>query len=107
MVEHVQGDPVEDHEDLLVARGVADGRARHESVEARRLAARLTRIGLEVEAETGGGDHLQVEVVEIDGGGGANAVEATADDVQGVLGGVEQEAPGLGDGGERIGLHGI
>ena len=55
-------------------------------------------IGLEVEAETWGGDHLQVEVGEIDAGGGANAVEATADDVQGVLGGVEQDAPGLGDG---------
>ena len=56
-------------------------------------------IGLEVEAETGSGDDLQVEFGEIDRGGGANAVEATADDVQGgVLGGVEQDAPGLLDG---------
>ena len=31
-------------------------------------------------------------------GGGADAVEPTTDDVQGVLGGVEQHAPGLGHG---------
>ena len=55
-------------------------------------------IGLEIEAETGGGDHLQVEVGEIDAGGGTNSVEATANDVQGVLGGIEEDAAGLGDG---------
>ena len=44
----------------------------------------------QVEAQGGGGDDLEVEVVEVDAGGAADAVEASAHDVEGVLGGVEQ-----------------
>ena len=39
-------------------------------------------IGLEVEAQAGGGDHLHVECGEADAGGGADAFEAATDDVR-------------------------
>ena len=51
-------------------------------------------VGLEIEAQAGGGDHLDVEISEIDAGRGADAFEATADDVQRVFGGIEQDAAG-------------
>ena len=53
-------------------------------------------VSLEIEAQAGGGDHLHVERGETDAGRGTDALEATADDVQGVLGGIEQDAAGIG-----------
>jgi hypothetical protein len=49
-------------------------------------------IGVEIEAQAGGGDHLDVEFGESSTGGGIDAFEAAADDVQRVLGGIEQDA---------------
>ena len=44
-------------------------------------------IGIEIEPQAGSGDDLDVEIGEVESGGGADAVEAAPDDVQGVLGG--------------------
>jgi hypothetical protein len=49
-------------------------------------------VGIEIEAQAGRGDHLDVELIEADGGGSTNAVEPAADDVQGVFGRIEQDA---------------
>ena len=54
-------------------------------------------VSLEIEAQTGRGDHLHVELGETDAGGGADAFEAAADDVQGIFGGIEQDAAGAAD----------
>ena len=54
-------------------------------------------VGLEIEAQAGRGDHLDVEFGEADAGGGTDAFEAAADDVQRVLGGIEQDAAGAAD----------
>src|SRR6476646_4564423 len=51
-------------------------------------------VGLEIEAQAGGGDHLDVECSETDAGGGTDAIEAASDDVECVLGGIEQNAAG-------------
>ena len=45
-------------------------------------------VGREIEPHGGGGDHLDVEVGERDAGGGADAFESAAHDVECVLGGV-------------------
>jgi len=55
-------------------------------------------IGFEIEPQAGRGDDLDVEVGQLDRGGGADAVEPTTDDVQGVLGCVEQHASWVGHG---------
>ena len=54
----------------------------------------VAAVGLEIEPHGGRGDDLDVEIGERDAGGGADAVEASAHDVQCVLGGVQQNAPG-------------
>ena len=54
-------------------------------------------IGLEIEAQAGGGDHLDVEFGKTDAGGSTDAVEAATDNVQGVFGGIEQDAAGAAD----------
>ena len=54
-------------------------------------------VGLEIEAQTGRGDHLHVEFGETDAGGGTDTFKAAADDVQGVFGGIEQDAAGSAD----------
>jgi len=54
-------------------------------------------VGLEIEAQTGSGDHLDVEFGETDAGGDADTLKATADDVQGIFGGIEQDAAGVAD----------
>ena len=51
-------------------------------------------VGLEIEAQAGRGDHLDVEFGETDAGGGTDALEAATDDVQSVFGGIEQDAAG-------------
>ena len=51
-------------------------------------------VGLEIEPHGGCGDDLDVEIGEAEAGGGADAVEPPAHDVERVLGGVEQNAPG-------------
>ena len=60
------------------------------------MARRRCLIGGQIEAEAGGGDDLDVEGGEVDAGGEGDAVQALADDVQGVFGGVEEDAAGLG-----------
>jgi hypothetical protein len=55
-------------------------------------------VGLEIEAQAGRGDHLDVEFGETDTGGGTDALEAAADDMERVLGGIEQHATGARDG---------
>jgi hypothetical protein len=54
-------------------------------------------VNLKIEAQTGGGDHLHVECGETDAGSGTDALEPTADDVQGVFGGIEQDTAGAAD----------
>ena len=54
-------------------------------------------VGLEIEAQAGRGDHLDVEFGESGTGGGTDALEAAADDVQRVFGGIEQDATGPRD----------
>ena len=56
----------------------------------------VLRLDLEVEAQHRHGDDLDIEIGEHHAGGDSDAVEAAADDVQCVLGGVEQDASGLG-----------
>jgi hypothetical protein len=51
-------------------------------------------VGLVVETQALGGDHLDIEIGEIAAGGGADTVEPASHDMQGILGGVEQDAPG-------------
>ena len=55
-------------------------------------------VGLQIEAQAGRGDHLDVEFGETSAGGGTDALEALADDVQRVLGGIEQDPAGALDG---------
>jgi hypothetical protein len=57
-----------------------------------------TTVGIEVDAQTGRGDDLDVEIGEVEAGRGADAVEATPHDVQRILGGIEQHPPGPLDG---------
>jgi hypothetical protein len=49
-------------------------------------------VGLEIEAQAGRGDHLDVEFGQRDAGGGADAFETAANDMERVLGGIEQNA---------------
>ena len=69
-------------------------------------------IGGPIEAQGSSGDDLEVEAAQAHASGAADAVEASADDVEGVLGGVEQhgswvghreaaQAPGAGGDGDR------
>ena len=60
-----------------------------------RWSRRGWRDRIEIETQAGRGDHLDVEIGEISGGG-ADAVEPVADDVEGVLGGIEEDASRLG-----------
>src|SRR5271165_5395398 len=49
-------------------------------------------VDLEIKAQAGRGDHLDVELGEVDAGGGADAIDPAADDMECVFGGVEQDA---------------
>ena len=51
-------------------------------------------VDLEIQPHGGCGDDLDVEIGEAEAGGGADAVEPPAHDVERVLGGVKQNAPG-------------
>ena len=53
-------------------------------------------VGRKIEPHGGGGDHLDVEVGERDGGG-ADGIESPAHDVQRILGGIEQNPSGARD----------
>jgi hypothetical protein len=53
---------------------------------------------LQVEPQGGGGDDVDVEGREVDAGVETDPVEAAADDVQGVLGGKEEDGALVGDG---------
>ncbi len=54
-------------------------------------------IGFEIEAQAGRGDHLDVEFGESGVGRSTDAFEAAPDDVQGVFGGIEQDAARAAD----------
>ncbi len=51
-------------------------------------------VGLKIEPHGGGSDDLDVEIGDAEARGGTDAVEPPAHDVERVLGGVEQNAPG-------------
>jgi hypothetical protein len=59
-----------------------------------KMADRASTVGLKIEPHGGCGDDLDVEIGEDEAGGGADAVEPPAHDVERVLGGVKQNAPG-------------
>ena len=78
--------------DLVEAdEGIEDEQARFETRDG---LVETGAVGIEVEAQSGGGDHLDIEIGEIAAGGGADAVEPAPHDMQGILGGVEEDAPG-------------
>ena len=54
-------------------------------------------VGIQIETQAGRGDHLDVEFGQRDAGGGTDALEAAANDVQGVFGGIEQDTAGAAD----------
>ena len=54
-------------------------------------------VGVEIEAQAGRGDHLDVEFGESGTCGGTDALEAAAYDMQRVLGGIEQDPTGPRD----------
>jgi len=78
----------------------ADERIEDEQAWAERGDGRVeaVAIGGVIEPQRGRSDHLHVEIGERDAGGVADAIETTANEVQGILGGVEQHAPGARDG---------
>jgi hypothetical protein len=51
-------------------------------------------VGVEIEAQARGGDHLDIEWGDCDAGRGTDAFEAATHDVQGVFGRIEQDAAG-------------
>lgn len=53
-------------------------------------------IGIEVEAQAGSGDNLDVEIGQVEAAGGTDAVEPAAHDVQRILRGVEKDAARVG-----------
>ena len=53
-------------------------------------------IGLEIEPERGGGDDLDIDIREVDAGGGRDALEPPAHSGRGVLGGIEEDTAGVG-----------
>jgi hypothetical protein len=55
-------------------------------------------ISVEVEAQGGCGDDLEVEVGQFQVGGGADAFESLSDGGEGILGGEEQDPPGSSHG---------
>ena len=54
-------------------------------------------IGGRIQAKGRSGDHLQREIAQRDPSGSRDAVQASADDTQGVLGGKEQDRAGASD----------
>ena len=78
-----------------------DAMQAHEGIEDEQARLQLgdglikaSAVGLEIEPHGGCGDDLDVEIGEREAGGGADAVEPPAHDVERILGGVEQNAPG-------------
>src|SRR6266487_8630 len=86
--------------DVLVDPVEADEGVEDEELGFERLdgGAETEPVVLLVEAERAGGDDVDGQARERDAGGGADALEAAAHDVERVLGGVEQDGPGLDDG---------
>ena len=80
-----------------------DAMQAHEGIEHEQARAQIgdgrieaSAVGLKIEPHGGCGDDLDVEIgeAEAEAGGGADAVEPPAHDVERVLGGVKQNAPG-------------
>ncbi len=65
-------------------------------------------VGCLVEAHGGGGDDVNIQILQITGGRGADALEPAAHDMQGILGGVEQDParPGHGEAAQAGGARG-
>ena len=71
--------------------GIEDEQARVQFGDGR---IEASAVGFKIEPHGGCGDDLDVEIGEDEAGGGADAVEPPAHDVERVLGGVKQNAPG-------------
>ena len=54
--------------------------------------SRRMKRSLEIKAQAGRGDHMHVELGEVDAGSGTDAIDPATDDVESVLGGIEQDA---------------
>ena len=87
----------------LAAGVLVDAVEAHEGVEDEQprlqLGNRLgeaTPIGLQIEAEGGGGDDQDIEIGKGHAGGGRDALKPPAHDCRGVLGGIEEDAAGVG-----------
>jgi hypothetical protein len=52
-------------------------------------------VGLEIKTQAGRGDRLDVELDEAVAGGGTDAIDPTADDMECVFGAIEQNAAGM------------
>ena len=53
-------------------------------------------IGVEIEPERRGGNNLDIEIGEVDAGGGGDALKPPADSGRRILGGIEQDTAGIG-----------
>ena len=71
--------------------GIEDEQARLQFGDGR---IEASAVGLDIEPHGGCGDDLDVEIGKTEAGGGADAIEPPAHDVERILGGVEQNAPG-------------
>lgn len=75
--------------------GIQDQKPRGEGLDG---ALEALAIPFQIKSQGGGGDHLHIQCRELAAGRLADALEARAHDVLGVLGGEEQHAPGSGNG---------
>ncbi len=88
----------------LTAGVLIDAMQTHEGIEHQQARLQVgdgvveaSAVGREIQSHGGCGDDLDVEIGKAEAGGGADAVEPPAHDVERVLGGIEQNAAGAGD----------
>jgi hypothetical protein len=80
-------DPVQAHE------GIEDEEARLQSGNG---VLQSEAIGGKIEPQRGGGDDLDIEIAQVHAGGSGDAFEPPAHDRMGILGGIEEDAAGVG-----------
>ena len=85
----------------LTAGVLIDAMQTHEGIEHQQARLQVgdgvveaSAVGREIQSHGGCGDDLDVEIGKAEAGGGADAVEPPAHDVERVLGGIEQNAAG-------------
>src|SRR5260370_32240795 len=85
--------------DVLVDAVQADERVEDEEARPERGDGRGEAVAIPgvIEAEGRRGDHVDLQRREVDAGGAADALQAPANEMQGILGGVEQHAAGPTD----------